>query len=305
MIRLPAGARPVHVKLTPFEEFSWRFMGAAAKARAPDPQLEEDLLRGHMRIRPEEYLAYVYTSTVVTVIASLIFAGILSTLVILRGLPLLFLALLPPAAIILPPLMAFGYLRGAPKGRAKDRARRIDKKITSSMNFISAMASAEVPVDLIFRELAKQKIYGEVAAEAEWITRDTELLGVDILNAIKNGAKRTPSVKMQDFLQGVVTTSTSGGQLKPYFLVKAEQFEREDKLEMRKRMETLGLLAESFVTVVVAFPLFLVVIMAIMALISKASAGFIVTMLFAVVGLMIPFSQFGFIFVIWNQEQEN
>jgi flagellar protein FlaJ len=101
-----------------------------------------------------------------------------------------------------------------------------------------------------------------------------------------------------------VTTSTSGGQLKPYFLVKAEQFEKEDRLEMRQRMETLGMLAESFVTVVVAFPLFLVVIMAIMALISKGSSGFIVTLLYVVVGLMIPLSQFGFIFIIWNMEQE-
>jgi len=147
-------------------------------------------------------------------------------------------------------------------------------------------------------------VYGEVAKEAEWITRDTELLGVDILTAIRNAAGRSPSAKFQDFLQGVVTTSTSGGQLKPYFLMKAEQFEKEDRLEMRKRMETLGMLAESFVTVVVAFPLFLVVIMAIMALISKTQSGFVLQLLYVVVGLMIPISQFGFIFVIWNMEQE-
>jgi len=66
------------------------------------------------------------------------------------------------------------------------------------------------------------------------------------------------------------------------------------------------MLAESFVTVVVAFPLFLVVIMAIMALITKdpTGSGFVVTLLYVVVGLMIPMSQFGFIFVIWNMEQE-
>jgi len=54
----------------------------------------------------------------------------------------------------------------------------------------------------------------------------------------------------------------------------------------------------------VAFPLFLVVIMAIMALISKTGSGFVVTLLYVVVALMIPMSQFGFIFVIWNMEQE-
>jgi len=193
---------------------------------------------------------------------------------------------------------------GRPSSMAKKRGHKIDKRISGAMSFISAMASADVPVDVIFKELSKQTIYGEVAREAEWITRDTELLGLDILTAIRKAAQRSPSSKFQDFLQGVVTTSTSGGQLKPYFLVKAEQFEKEDRLEMRKRMETLGMLAESFVTVVVAFPLFLVVIMAIMALISKGSSGFVVTLLYVVVGLMIPLSQFGFIFVVWNMEQE-
>ena len=111
----------------------------------------------------------------------------------------------------------------------------------------------------------------------------------------------------QEFLQGVVTTSTSGGQLKPYFLQKAEQFEKEYKLDMRSQLETLGLMAESFVTVVVAFPLFLVVIMAIMAIVpSGAGSGdMTVTLLYLVVFMMIPISQFGFIFFIWNMTKES
>jgi len=105
----------------------------------------------------------------------------------------------------------------------------------------------------------------------------------------------------------VVTTSTSGGQLKPYFLQKAEQFEKESKLDMRSQLETLGLMAETFVTVVVAFPLFLVVIMAIMAIVpgGGGSATTTVMLLWLVVVLMIPISQFGFIFFIWNSTKES
>ncbi len=220
---------------------------------------------------------------------------------------LIFLGLVAALPIFFSYMYYFGLpvgYKGKPRSRAKKRGTKIDKRISGAMSFISAMASADVPVDVIFKELSKQTVYGEVAREAEWITRDTELLGLDILSAIRKAAQRSPSSKFQDFLQGVVTTSTSGGQLKPYFLVKAEQFEKEDRLEMRKKMETLGMLAESFVTVVVAFPLFLVVIMAIMALISKGSSGSVLVLLYVVVALMIPLSQFGFIFVIWNMEQE-
>ena len=271
----------------------------------PKQDLEDDLVQAHMKIRPEEYLAYVWMTTFIMVIVGVVIGVILGPLLFVLGI------MDGPTSIIIaillagvPALLTYFVLMHAPSSAKKKRGTKIDAKISGAMSFISAMASADVPVNVIFKELSKQAVYGEVAEEAEWITRDTELLGVDILSAIRAGAARSPSIKFQDFLQGVVTTSTSGGQLKPYFLMKAEQYEKEDKLEMRKNMETLGMLAESFVTVVVAFPLFLVVIMAIMGLISKGGSGFVVTLLYVVVGLMIPISQFGFIFVIWNMEQE-
>ncbi len=312
MVLLPKGAKPVTVPLTSFQELSWRVMGPFVMSRwKENEELEENLLKAHMRMRPEEYNAWAWMTMVILAVAavviSFVMAGVLSLLSVSFTTLLILVIVLAAMPLFLGYAAFFGIpklYRGLPGSRAKKRAKHIDGKITGAMSFISAMASADVPIDVIFKELSRQPIYKEVAKEAEWITRDTELLGVDILTAIRIGVNRTPSTKFQDFLQGVVTTSTSGGQLKPYFLVKAEQFEKEDRLEMRKKMETLGMLAEAFVTVVVAFPLFLVVIMAIMALISKTGAGFVVQLLYVVVGLMIPISQFGFIFVVWNMEQE-
>jgi flagellar protein FlaJ len=312
MVLLPKGAKPVTVALSPWQEFAWRTFGGFVQAHYKEDQdLEDNLLRAHIKLRPEEYLATAWLNTTIVAVGSVAFGIFVLLLLILLKASVSTIILGFAFVAIVPGLLAYvAYFgipilyRGKPASMAKKRGKQVDKKITGAMSFISAMASADVPVDVIFKELSKQPVYGEVAKEAEWITRDTELLGVDILTAIRNAAGRSPSNKFQDFLQGVVTTSTSGGQLKPYFLMKAEQFEKEDRLEMRKRMETLGMLAESFVTVVVAFPLFLVVIMAIMALISKNQSGFVLTLLYVVVGLMIPISQFGFIFVIWNMEQE-
>jgi archaeal flagellar protein FlaJ len=228
--------------------------------------------------------------------------GVLLGILLLSAYGPIGLAAIPVIAIvgfIVPNLV----LQSAPGSKAKSRGKDIDRRISSAMSFVSAMASADVNLDAIFRELARQKVYGEVAEEAAWITRDTELLGVDILTAVRNGAARTPSKRFQDFLQGVVTTATSGGQLKPYFLVKAEQYEAENKLEMLQRVETMGLLAETYVTVVVAFPLFLVIIIAIFAIIG-GGGSFLMEILWAIVGLMIPLSQFGFIFFMYSLAQE-
>jgi len=314
MVKLPKGTKPEYVKLTPYQEFCWKTLGRFIRTKMTTSEdLEDNLLKAHMRIRPEEYLATAVMTVILTMISTIILSVVFIFLLVvvlqivnlvLIIIIIIFLGILPTIMVYMVMVGISGIFNGLPAFKAKKRGKQIDAKITSSMNFISAMASADVPVDVIFKELAKQPIYGQIKEEAEWITRDTELLGVDILTALKNGAARTPSIKFQEFVQGVVTTSTSGGQLKPYFLMKAEYFEKEDKLEARKEMETLGLLAETFVTVVVAFPLFLVVIMAIMALISRGGAGDTVLLLYAVVGLMIPVSQFMFIFLIWNMGQE-
>jgi flagellar protein FlaJ len=306
-IRMAKGAIPDYVKLTPFQDFSWRVMGRYATEKAANNQLlEENLMKAHMKIRAEEYYASVIMATVIAAAIGIAIAvGVGLVLFGLLGVGLILRLLVSVVAIAVLPMMAYVIMSGSPASKAKGRGRDIDKRIAAAMSFISAMASADVNIDVIFKELSRQKVYGEIAAEAAWITRDTELLGSDILTAIKKAARRSPSAKFQEFLQGVITTSTSGGQLKPYFLLKAEEYQKENKLAMKSQMETLGMLAESFVTVVVAFPLFLVLIMAIMAIVGGGDSDMMVLLLYMVVGLMIPISQFGFIFVIWNMSKES
>jgi flagellar protein FlaJ len=306
-IRLVKGAVPDYIKLSQFQDLSWRTMGKYAKTKTDHlQQLDDSLLKAHMKIRPEEYLAYVLMATLVSAIIGIAIAIVVGVLIFgILGVTLLLRILVAGLAIGLLPVMAYILLLGGPGGKAKSRGRDIDKRIAAAMSFISAMASADVNIDVIFKELSRQKVYGEISQEAAWITRDTELLGSDILTAIKKAAKRSPSAKFQDFLQGVITTSTSGGQLKPYFLLKAEEYQKENKLALKSQMETLGMLAESFVTVVVAFPLFLVLILAIMAIVGGGDPDFMMLMLYVIVLGMIPVSQFGFIFVIWNMSKES
>jgi flagellar protein FlaJ len=309
LVKLPDGAVPDYVKLTRYQEFCWRTIGKMVQLRAkPNPKLDLHLLQAHMRMRPEEFISYVWmTSILVLIIAAIVSVTLSGLLVTILGVDAITMLIVSILIVALPTVFTYVILSSMPGSKAKSRGRDINKRIGPAMSFISAMASADVNVDTIFKELSRQVIYGQVASEAEWITRDTELLGIDIITAISKASQRTPSQKLQEFLQGVVTTSTSGGQLKPYFLQKAEQFEKEAKLDMRAQLESLGLLAETFVTVVVAFPLFLVVIMAIMAIVpgGGGNSSFTVLLLWVVVVGMIPLSQFGFIFSIWNSTKES
>ncbi len=302
IVYLPKEAVPSQIKLTPYQQMCIRIMGKKAEKELDKyPDMEEWLMKSRMCMKADEYLAYV------------LFTNLIS-MIMFFGLAAFFILLYPVFGIVLSGTLAgfmvlFGLLMKKillhiPKSKAKSRAVNIDKKLSSAMSFVASLASADVNVDVIFKELAKQPIYGEIQKEAEWITRDTELLGIDILSAIREGAKRSPSLKWQEFLQGVVTTSASGGQLKPYFIVKLDEYEKDNQLENKRKTETLGILAESYVTVVVAFPLFLIVIIAIMAITNGQGASSI-PMLYAIDGLMVPASQGMFIFITWSMTKED
>jgi archaeal flagellar protein FlaJ len=300
-VRVKRGEQPSRAPLTPFQQWAWTRFKDRIKIGPGEITLEENLLKAHMRLRPEEYLAWVMAVTFVTAAALSVAGVVLGVLIYLSGTGIGNLILAVLVGVFLPvggTGLTNMLLKATPSSTAKRRGQEIDRKIGPSMSFVSAMASADVNIDQIFRDLAQEKIYGAVADEAAWITRDTELLGVDILSAIRTGAARTPSKRWQDFLQGVVTTATSGGQLKPYFLLKAEQYQRENKLDALRRTETMGLMAETFVTVVVAFPLFLVIIIAIFAIIGSGGSG-LLDILWGIIGGMIP--AFQFVFILYMQ----
>ncbi len=301
--RLPKDTVPDYLDLTNYQKFCLKMMGPFVKGKGvEDEELKDDLLKAHMKIRVEEYIAYVWMSTLLAAIGGII-GGVTIGLILSQVLGI-FGALIGVAVGVLTPIATYIGLQFRPSMKANSRGNKIDKKLAAAMSFIASMASANINIDMIFKELAKQPLYGEISEEAKWITRDTEILGMDILNALDRASDRCPSDNFREFLQGVVTTSTSGGKLKPYFTSKMEEYQNERKLQVQQNMETLGMLAESFVTVVVAFPLFLVVIIAIMSLMGGMGGGNPLPFLYAVVGLMIPGSQVGFIFIIWLVNQD-
>ncbi|WP_292465175.1 type II secretion system F family protein [Methanolobus sp.] len=166
---------------------------------------------------------------------------------------------------------------------AGDRKRNIDTLLPYAVNYMSAMSGAGVlPVDL-FRSLANNSIYGQVSVEFRYLVRDLEILGSDLVTAMKNLSATTPSLMLQDFLQGAITVVTSGGQVETYFQVKADQYLQENRQNQKEFLETLGLLGETYVTAFVAGPLFLIVVMSIMSIMGSAQMIFLYLIIYALI----------------------
>ena len=181
-----------------------------------------------------------------------------------------------------------------PKLINSNRKRSIDTMLPYAVHYMSAMSGAGViPVD-IFSSLAKNKIYGEAAVEASYVVRDIKVLGNDLVQAMKNVASTTPSYRLQEFLQGAITIVSSGGDLESFFRLKAEQFVIESRREQKEFLDTLGLIAETYVTAFVAGPLFLIVMMSVMTIMG----GMDMVLMYLLIYLVIPAGSIVFVILV-------
>lgn len=282
--------------LNRYQRTAYRVFGASVETKAQSSShLRTSLKKALVQLRPEVYLSICYLNMLLVFAATMVpiaGAAALTGLGVLDAPLTLFVFLLPLPFVLAGMVYLVTFV--LPDVRASARARDIDTKLPYALNYIATMANAGITPVRIFEGLSRQPIYGEVANEAALICRDVNLFGKDILTALSAAIDRSPSIRLQDLLQGAITTLTSGGNLKEYFMSKSEQFLHDNRQEQRRFIDGLGVLAESFVTVVVAAPLFLLILITVMTSFSSGATGDALLLGYVIVLGMLPLSQVGF-----------
>ena len=278
--------------LSTLQRLAYRLLGGRANNSKQRDKLDEQLRRAQISVRAEAYLATAwFISIIVTVSVTIVGVSFFSFLVFSRGLS-------PVYGILLLVLPGFVYyisniaILSGPGSIANKRRKSIDARLPYAANYVTAMASAGVIPAEIFKSLASQEVYGEVARESAWIYKDLEMHGMDVVTAMRRAIARSPSERFRDLMQGAITTVTSGGDLTGYFEQKARRLQFDNRLEQNAFIETMGLMAEAYVTAAVAGPLFLLVMVAIFVLMG-AGEFFMLQLL---IYLLLPVANIGFMF---------
>ncbi len=175
-----------------------------------------------------------------------------------------------------------------PNVTARARMRDINAKLPVAIAFVATLASADVSIDEIMMELSQASEFGEISREAKSISVSSRMFGKDIVTAIREAAALSPSPRLADFFQGITTTVTTGGNLKLYFTTKSKEYYGEQENQIKKNSESVGIMSESYITVGVAFPLILMIILGVVGALSPVSPRSIIIFLFLIGFLMIP-----------------
>ncbi|MFQ6061549.1 MAG: type II secretion system F family protein, partial [Methanosarcinales archaeon] len=182
-----------------------------------------------------------------------------------------------------------------PSFLANERKTNIDRNLPYAVTFMYALSNGGMNVIDIFKSLSKcESTYGEVSKEVDTIIRDMEYFGHDLRTALHNISELTPSENFQDLIHNLLTVIDSGGSIPKYFQDKAEQFLERTRIEQKGYLETLGLIAESYVTAFVAGPLFIIIIGIMMTIMGSGN----LMMLYAIIYMVIPVGSIMFVIMI-------
>lgn len=171
-----------------------------------------------------------------------------------------------------------------PSFKSGERKGAMDKNLPYAVTFMYALSRGGMNVIEILRSLSKcTDTYGEVAREVDVVVRDMDFFGNDLRTALNNICEITPSENFRDLMYNLLTVIDSGGNISTYFKDKSEQYLNKAKVEQKGFLETLGLIAESYVTAFVAGPLFIIILGVMMAVMSSGSQAMIYAIIYAVI----------------------
>jgi len=250
--------------------FAYRVLGQKTIGLLPlFKDVDVNLQKSRMTV---SFRGYVSLAVLGTIIASLLTLAFVTLPALLLFRLSVFSSLLfgAGATLFAAALTLIGFY-AYPVLRADGLKRSLEDELPFTTGYLSILAGTGVPPAQMFRSLAQIDSSLGVCQEARLIVRDVELFGVDVVSALGSASKRTPSDKFRELLEGFIATIHAGGDLAKYLSERSRHYMRLKRISLRRLADALGVLAEFYVVLLVAGPLILVVMLAVMAMLGGGS----------------------------------
>jgi flagellar protein FlaJ len=160
-----------------------------------------------------------------------------------------------------------------PVYRADKHKRELDDELPFTTGYMSILASAGVSTEKIFHSLSTLSEPLAASNEARDIIKQVNLFGLDVISALEKTSSRTPSEKLRDMLQGMISTIHSGGNLGVFLREKFKMHMRLKRVSLKKYADSLSILSEIYVALLLTGPLLLVIMLSVMSVLGGGGIG--------------------------------
>jgi flagellar protein FlaJ len=157
--------------------------------------------------------------------------------------------------------------------RADKHKRELDDELPFTTGYMAILASAGVSPEKIFYSLSALNVPLAASTEAKEVVKNINLFGLDVISALEKTSSRTPSEKLRDTIEGIISTIHSGGNLGAFLRVKFKTAMKLKRLSLTKYADNLSVLSEVYVALLLTGPLLLVIMVAVMSVMGGGGLG--------------------------------
>ncbi|MEM5882834.1 MAG: type II secretion system F family protein [Candidatus Aenigmatarchaeota archaeon] len=266
--------------------------------------LKESLVKSGIKIPLRSYVSMSILTTILVFVISLIFFYLIFIFFQIQE------VLFPLYVIVMPitfSSISLFTLFFSPYQIMQSKKRNIETNLPFVLTHMSAIAESGVPPYVVFKIISNFKEYGEVAEEMKKIVRNIEAFGADPVTAAREVAKRTPSESLRQLLFGFVTTTEAGGSMKEYLKTAGIRALFEWRIKREKFLQQLTTYAEIYTGLLIAAPLFIISLFAVMNTIPGATTVGqfeILSLMELIIYVILPVLNIGFLMFLRGMEVE-
>jgi len=262
--------------------------------------LEEELRKANIK---EDILSYakkaeVYIFAVMIAMGFTGFIlGILISLIIFKKTILIIPIFLSIFFLLMGFLIGIIFFRSLPSIKVSERKKKIDSVLYYVTTYMASLASSGANPLTLFELLSKYKEFSEIQKDAKEIYDLVTTMGVSLPMALHYKAQHSPSKEWREILEGIRSILIEGGSLDEFLYGKAKQLAEEYKRNLVEYSNTMQVLLEVYITLVVVGVIFVIILTTLMASITPATGYIYGIQLFSSI-VILPLATIMFIFIL-------
>jgi flagellar protein FlaJ len=234
--------------------------------------LETNLLKANLKFLPKSYVSVIFFTTLLSIIVSLFLLTFFLFFNIGPNLPILtkvtediFTRLSKIFWILFAiPIGTFLIIYFYPSMEKKSAAWKINQELPFATINMAAISGSMIEPSKIFSIIVSTKEYPYLKKEFTKLINDINILGYDLVSALRNSANNSSSKKLTELLNGIATTINSGGNLPVFFDKRAQSLLFEYRVEKEKKTRSAETFMDIYISVVIAAPMILMLLLMMM-----------------------------------------
>lgn len=235
-----------------YKNFCYKTIGKRFEKNQKNKTLNEQLRMANMKFTSSTFLSVIVITGIITTLLSFLAYSILFYIIVKTSSWPFYVIFLTGICSTL----SFVFLPLLMKMRISSRKLQIEQELPFTLSELSVLASTGLTPIKIFRHMARRKIGNAMQAEFRKIVHKIDIEGKDIVTAIGETAKETPSDTFRESLWDLSNMIHQGGDLDTYLRQKADntmQLRRDIQEEFTEKLASYSEMYISLILIGILF----------------------------------------------------